>query len=128
MENITIIGAGIVGLATAYKASLKFPEAKITILEKENKIATHQTGNNSGVIHSGIYYQPGSLKALNCTNGYRQLLDFCDNHNVEYDICGKLIVATSDDELPQLDKLFSRGLENGLIRLKISESPGNKRN
>jgi (S)-2-hydroxyglutarate dehydrogenase len=117
--NITIIGAGIVGLATAYKASLKFPEANIIILEKESKIAAHQTGNNSGVIHSGIYYQPGSLKALNCINGYRQLLDFCDSHNIKYEICGKLIVATKEEELVQLDKLYNRGIENGLSGLRI---------
>ncbi|MGE5356971.1 MAG: L-2-hydroxyglutarate oxidase [Deltaproteobacteria bacterium] len=120
--QILVIGAGIVGLATAYKASLKFPEAKITILEKENKIASHQTGNNSGVIHSGIYYQPGSLKALNCINGYRQLLSFCDNFNIEYDICGKLIVATCDDEITQLEKLYLRGIENGLHGLRVLNS------
>ncbi|MBK7094845.1 MAG: L-2-hydroxyglutarate oxidase [Saprospiraceae bacterium] len=117
--NITIIGAGIVGLATAYKASLKFPDSNIIILEKESKIAAHQTGNNSGVIHSGIYYQPGSLKALNCINGYRQLLDFCDSHNIKYEICGKLIVATKEEELIQLDKLYSRGIENGLSGLRF---------
>ena len=99
--KITIIGAGIVGLATAYKASIKYPDAKILIIEKEKSIAAHQTGNNSGVIHSGIYYKPGSLKAKNCLNGYHQLLDFCDKENIQYDICGKLIVASDESELKE---------------------------
>ncbi len=119
--TIAIIGAGIVGLATAYKASLKYPEAKIIILEKEKSIAAHQTGNNSGVIHSGIYYKPGSLKAKNCLNGYQQLLDFCDKENIQYDICGKLIVATDESELKELDNLYNKGLKNGLTGLKILE-------
>lgn len=117
--KITIIGAGIVGLASAYKASLKYPEAQIIIIEKENSIASHQTGNNSGVIHSGIYYKPDSLKAKNCSNGYRQLLDFCDKEKIQYDICGKLIVATHDSELQELDNLYNKGLQNGLTGLKI---------
>jgi (S)-2-hydroxyglutarate dehydrogenase len=117
--TITIIGAGIVGLASAYKASLKYPEAKIIIIEKENSIAAHQTGNNSGVIHSGIYYKPGSLKAKNCLNGYLQLLNFCDKEKIQYDICGKLIVATHDSELKELDNLYNKGLQNGLTGLKI---------
>lgn len=117
--KITIIGAGIVGLASAYKASLKYPEAQIIIIEKENSIASHQTANNSGVIHSGIYYKPDSLKAKNCSNGYRQLLDFCDKEKIQYDICGKLIVATHDSELQELDNLYNKGLQNGLTGLKI---------
>lgn len=117
--KITIIGAGIIGLATAYKASLKYPDSKITILEKEKSVSQHQTGNNSGVIHSGIYYKPGSLKAINCSNGYRQLLEFCDKENIEYDICGKLIVATDKSELKELEILFNKGLQNGLKGLKI---------
>ena len=118
MNQITIIGAGITGLATAYKASLKFPGAKIRIIEKENRIAAHQTGNNSGVIHSGIYYQPGSLKARNCIEGYSQLLEFCDKENIEYDICGKIIVATDESQLKLLDDLYERGEKNGLKGLK----------
>ena len=118
MTQITIIGAGIIGLATAYKASLKFPGAKIRIIEKENRIAAHQTGNNSGVIHSGIYYKPGSLKARNCIKGYSQLLEFCERENIEYDICGKIIVATDSSQLDSLDALYERGKKNGLEGLK----------
>ncbi len=118
MEDIIIIGGGIVGLATALKIKESRPDLKLKVLEKESGPARHQTGNNSGVIHSGIYYKPGSLKAVNCTNGYRMLLDFCDRHNVTYDICGKIIVATKPEELPALEKLFIRGNENGLTGLK----------
>ncbi len=118
MKKICIIGAGIVGLATAYKLSRKYPEAEISIIEKEKDVAQHQTGRNSGVIHSGIYYTPKSLKAENCKNGYRQLMQFCDENEVAYDICGKLIVATSEEELPTLKMLYDRGSENGLEDLK----------
>ena len=96
----TIIGAGIVGLASAIKIKEKQPEARILVIEKENGVAYHQTGNNSGVIHSGIYYKPNSLKALNCRRGYDLLLKFCDENNVSYDICGKIIVATTENEVP----------------------------
>lgn len=113
-KRIIIIGGGIVGLATAYQLQKKKPDYKITILEKENKVAAHQTGHNSGVIHSSIYYKPGSLKANNCRWGYDLLLEFCDENGIEYDICGKLIVATSEEEVPRLEKLFERGKENGL--------------
>ncbi|QGY43931.1 L-2-hydroxyglutarate oxidase [Maribellus comscasis] len=116
--DITIIGGGIVGLATGLKLKEEYPDLKIIILEKEDKIARHQTGNNSGVIHAGVYYKPGSLKALNCRNGYQQLLDFCDRENVKYDLCGKLIVATGKEELLRLENLFQRGKENGLDKIK----------
>jgi L-2-hydroxyglutarate oxidase len=112
-----IIGAGIVGLATAMKLIEKIPEAKVLIIEKESGVAKHQTGNNSGVIHSGIYYKPGSLKAVNCRNGYKMLIDFCDEHKVKYDLCGKVIVATSEPEVEQLETIYNRGLENGLENL-----------
>lgn len=117
-NNTIIIGAGIVGLASALKILEREPSAKITILEKEDDICKHQTGNNSGVIHSGIYYKPGSLKAVNCRKGYRQLLDFCDKHNVNYDICGKVIVAANKEELPYLDTIYQRGVQNGLENLR----------
>ncbi len=117
-HDIIIIGAGIVGLASALKILEKNPKLKLLILEKENDIAKHQTGNNSGVIHSGIYYKPGSLKAVNCRKGYHQLLNFCNENDVEFDICGKVIVATSEDQHSQLDKLFERGEANGLENLK----------
>jgi L-2-hydroxyglutarate oxidase len=118
-KDITIIGAGIVGLATAYKILEKYPGKQICILEKEGEVSRHQTGNNSGVIHSGIYYKPGSLKAKNCTYGYSLLLNFCDQNNIEYDICGKIIVAVEDLEIPGMELLYNRGIENGLKGLKL---------
>lgn len=116
--NIIIVGAGIVGLATGLKTLEKNPDLKILIIDKEDEVAKHQTGNNSGVIHSGIYYKPGSLKAINCRSGYDMLLKFCDEHNVKYDIYGKVITATNEEQLPYLDKLYERGIENGLTGLK----------
>lgn len=117
--DIIVVGAGIVGLASALKILEKNPSLKLLLLEKEDSIAKHQTGNNSGVIHSGIYYKPGSLKATNCLNGYKMLLEFCDKQNVKYDICGKVIVATSDKEIPYMKNLYERGIQNGLTGLKI---------
>lgn len=120
--DVTVIGAGIVGLATAYKLLQFSPSLKICILEKEKGVAFHQTGHNSGVIHSGIYYKPGSLKAVNCINGYRLLLEFCDENKIPYDICGKIIIATEEKELIQLQTLYERGIANGLDGTKfISE-------
>jgi len=116
--DIIIVGAGIVGLATAYKILEKDPSKKILMLEKESGVSKHQTGNNSGVIHSGIYYKPGSLKATNCKRGYKYLIDFCDKNNVPYDLCGKVIVAVTESEIPQLEKIYERGVENGLENLK----------
>jgi len=120
MKNFDIIiaGAGIVGLATAYKLIEKKPELKICVIEKEDSVSKHQTGNNSGVIHSGIYYKPGSLKATNCRRGYKMLLDFCDENNIPYDICGKVIIATNEEEIPRLNNLYERGKQNGLQGLK----------
>ena len=121
--DITIIGAGIVGLASAYKILEKKPALKILIVEKEDDICKHQTGNNSGVIHSGIYYKPGSLKALNCRKGYKMLLDFCNANDISYNICGKVIVAVEDEQIPDMENLYNRGIENGLDGLrKISKS------
>jgi L-2-hydroxyglutarate oxidase len=117
--DYTVVGAGIVGLSTAYKLQLKYPDAKILVLEKENKPAYHQTGRNSGVIHSGIYYKPGSLKARTCVGGYKQLVEFVKEFDVEHDICGKLIVATTDEEVQRLPGIFKRGEENGLTGLRI---------
>lgn len=117
-NDVVIIGGGIVGLASALQLKIKNPDLKLVLLEKENALAKHQTGNNSGVIHSGIYYKPGSLKAANCINGYNRLLQFCDEEGIQYDLCGKIIVATKKEELPQLDKLFERGQQNGLQNLK----------
>lgn len=116
--DIIIIGAGLVGLATAYQTKLKNPDSKILILEKENDVALHQSGHNSGVIHSGIYYKPGSLKAKNCIEGYNSIINFAEKHGIKYDLCGKIIVATSQEELPLLDNIYKRGVENGLQNLK----------
>jgi L-2-hydroxyglutarate oxidase len=116
--DIIIIGGGIVGLATALRLLESKPDLKLAILEKEDGVARHQTGHNSGVIHSGIYYKPGSLKALNCLNGYRQLIEFCDRENIKYQLCGKLIVATLQEELPILENIYKRGIENGLEKIR----------
>jgi L-2-hydroxyglutarate oxidase len=121
-NDVIIIGAGIVGLATGVNLIEKHPGIKVLILEKEGEVAAHQTGHNSGVIHSGIYYKPGSLKATNCRRGYRKLINFCNENEIEYDLCGKVIVATRDDELPYLETLYKRGAENGLENLKLLTS------
>lgn len=116
--DIIVVGGGIVGLATTYQLLFQKPNLKILILEKENDVAMHQTGNNSGVIHSGIYYKPGSLKAKNCRDGYERLIQFCENENIKYELCGKVIVATDEKELPNLENLYQRGLQNGLSKIK----------
>lgn len=110
--DITIVGGGIVGAATAYKIQLKFPNLKILLIEKENRLASHQTGHNSGVIHSGLYYKPGSAKAKNCLSGRHQLVKFAKEHQIKHDVCGKVIVAVEDRELPFMDKIFQNGLAN----------------
>ncbi len=117
-KSMIIIGAGIVGLAAALKIKEKHPDVNVRILEKENDIALHQTGNNSGVIHSGIYYKPGSLKALNCRKGYSMLLDFCTKHSINFEICGKLIIAVNQKQLPYLETVYERGIQNGLSGLR----------
>lgn len=110
--DFIVVGGGIVGSATAYKLSRKHPESSIALIEKESDLASHQTGRNSGVIHSGIYYKPGSLKALNCLEGRKQLVEFAIRHEVEHDICGKLILATKPEELDLLHAIYERGLKN----------------
>jgi len=110
--DYVVIGGGIVGSATAYKLSLKFPDKKIALIEKEQELGSHQTGRNSGVIHSGIYYKPGSLKAENCRIGREQLVAFSKKNNIEHQICGKIIVATNASEIPILDAIFEKGIEN----------------
>lgn len=114
-----MVGGGIVGLASAYKLQLRFPEKTIAVLEKEKALADHQTGNNSGVIHSGIYYKPGSYKAKNCVEGRRELVKFAQEHGITHDVCGKLIVAVTPDEVERLDGIYRRGLENGIEDMKI---------
>jgi len=118
-SDVIIIGGGIVGLATALQLKQQNSNLNIIVIEKESELAKHQTGNNSGVIHSGIYYKPGSLKATNCIHGYNLLIDFCRKHEVPFDLCGKIIVATEEKELPLLQNLFTRGQQNGLSNLKM---------
>jgi len=117
--DLTIIGGGIVGLATALKIGAAHPRARLLILEKEAELARHQTGHNSGVIHSGLYYRPESVKARSCVTGRKALIEFCDRHDVPYEICGKVVVATSAEELPRLEELYRRGLANGLEGLAM---------
>lgn len=117
MQDVIIIGGGIVGMATALRIKQQRPDLTVTVLEKENRVAAHQTGHNSGVIHSGLYYKPGSLKATNCIRGYEMLLRFCQEEGVPYELCGKIVVATKPDELPQLETLYQRGLQNGLSQI-----------
>ena len=112
--DATIIGGGIVGLATAYQFTRRFPNRIVVILEKENRLAEHQTGHNSGVLHSGIYYKPGSAKAKNCRDGKIAMQQFCEQHGIEFEICGKVIVATEEFELPWLQNIYERGVANGV--------------
>ena len=112
--DVCIIGGGIVGLATAYRLSEKHPGKRIVILEKESRVAVHQTGHNSGVLHSGIYYKPGSLKATNCRTGKLAMEAFCEKEGIDHDICGKVIVALDDEEIPRMEKIHERGQANGV--------------
>lgn len=115
--DIAIIGGGIVGMATAMELSLS-TDSSIVVIEAEDKLAAHQTGNNSGVIHSGLYYKPGSLKAINCVKGRDLLYEFCEKHEIYYERCGKVVIAVTEDEIPNLDKLEERGSANGLKGIK----------
>jgi len=112
--DIVVVGGGIVGLASAYKITLSHPDIRIAVLEKENRLAAHQTGHNSGVIHSGLYYKPGSNKAKTCARGRKELVAFAKKYRIPYKICGKIIVATDTKELPSLEKIFRNGKENGI--------------
>jgi L-2-hydroxyglutarate oxidase LhgO len=112
--DIIVIGGGIVGLASAYKINLRFPDLNILVLEKEPQVAAHQTGHNSGVIHSGLYYKPGSYKAKNCVDGRRELVRFASEHKIPHDVCGKIVVATDPAELPHMNRVFNNGLQNGV--------------
>lgn len=112
--DITIVGGGIVGAATAYKIQTHFPSLKILLIEKEKQLAGHQTGHNSGVIHSGLYYKPGSKKAKNCVEGRKELVAFAKEHKIAHDVCGKIVVATDEKELPHMEKIFNNGVANNI--------------
>ncbi len=118
--DVAIVGGGIVGLATAYRISQRLPAVRIVLLEKESELAHHQTGHNSGVLHSGIYYKLGSLKATNCRAGKAAMQRFCQEHGIPFKLCGKVIVATEDAERPKLQSIFERGLANGVDCAMIS--------
>ena len=113
-QQVAIVGGGIVGLATAWQLSQRYPQLRILVIEKESEVGAHQTGHNSGVLHSGIYYKPGSLKALNCRTGKQAMERFCAEHGVPYDICGKVVVAVDEAELPALQRIYERGQQNGV--------------
>ena len=116
--DVAIVGGGIVGLATALHFLQSRPDQTVVVLEKESDVALHQTGRNSGVIHSGLYYKPGSLKAALCLDGYRRLLDFCSEFDIPHEICGKVVIATNEQQLAQLNELERRGTSNGLRDLR----------
>jgi (S)-2-hydroxyglutarate dehydrogenase len=120
--DVAIIGGGIVGLATARGLLERFPSLSLVLCEKESELGTHQTGHNSGVIHSGIYYKPGSYKAKLCVEGARLAVEFCDAHGIKYDRCGKVIVATSQEEIPRLRTLHERGIANGVPGVTMIEA------
>jgi (S)-2-hydroxyglutarate dehydrogenase len=117
--DIIIVGGGIVGLGTAIKLLTSRPGTRVLVIEKESEVGKHQTGNNSGVIHSGLYYKPGSLKAKNCIHGYNLLIAFCRENDIPFELCGKIVVATDEAELPLLKNLFDRGHQNGLTGFKM---------
>ena len=119
--DIAVIGGGIVGLSFAMQASERFPRLRVVVLEKEAGVARHQTGHNSGVIHSGVYYKAGSLKARLCVAGAREVVEFCSRHGIPYEVCGKLIVATNSEEIARLDVLLAQGVANGLEGLRLLE-------
>lgn len=118
-RSFVVIGGGIVGLSTAHRLAQRHPGAQVTVVEKEAELALHQTGRNSGVIHSGLYYVPGSMKARTCRDGRAELLEFAKEHGIAFDQCGKVVVATTDDELPRLDALAERGVANGVSLVRI---------
>ena len=112
--DVAVIGGGIVGLATAYQFTQQYPGRRVVVLEKEPDLAHHQTGHNSGVLHSGIYYKPGSMKAINCRAGKKAMEEFCATEGIAYEICGKVIVAVDGSELPALARIYERGQANGV--------------
>src|SRR5216684_9038591 len=117
--DIVIVGGGVVGLAVALEITRRLPHLRLLLLEKEDQVARHQSGHNSGVIHSGVYYKPGSLKARLCVAGAAEMIAFCREHDIPHKVCGKVIVATSEEELPRLEELRRRGKANGVIGLRL---------
>jgi L-2-hydroxyglutarate oxidase len=130
MENnefdVIVVGGGIVGLAAAYKINVKYPNKKVLVLEKEKEVGPHQTGHNSGVIHSGLYYKPGSYKARNCVDGRRELVAFAKEHHIKHDICGKIVVATDELELAHMNRVFNNGVANGVEGIEKIDAKGIK--
>src|SRR5438132_8412319 len=118
-QHLIIVGGGIVGLATAFKLGRRLPGARITVLEKEPAVGRHQSSHNSGVLHCGLYYQPGSTKARLAVSGIQEMIVFCREHNIPHEVCGKLVVAVEESELPRLNALHERGRQNGLQGLKL---------
>src|SRR5258705_9894202 len=112
--RIVVVGGGIVGLATAWRLGQRFPGCQVTVLEKEAAVGLHQSTHNSGVLHCGLYYKPGSRKARLAVRGIRQMIEFCRSHSIAHEVCGKVVVATDDEEVPRLKTLFERGTQNGL--------------
>jgi L-2-hydroxyglutarate oxidase len=122
--DVIVIGAGLVGLSSAFELAKLYPGLKIGVLEKDAQISAHQSGRNSGVIHSGIYYKPGSLKAKNCIRGRELLINFAREHRLQYNICGKIIVATEEGQLQQLKNIYSYGIQNGLLEIELVDASG----
>src|SRR3981081_4640994 len=120
--DIVVIGGGIVGLSTAMQACRQFPKLRLLLVEKEDRVARHQSGHNSGVIHSGVYYKPGRLKARRCVGGPAEMVAFCREHDIPHKVCGKVIVATTEEELPRLEELRRRGDANGVIGSRLVSS------
>ena len=120
--DLVVVGGGIVGLATAYQFTRRCPGKRVAVLEKEDRVAVHQTGHNSGVLHSGIYYKPGSLKAINCRAGKKAMEAFCAAEGIAHEICGKVIVAVTDADLQSLQRIFERGQANGIRCSMIDKS------
>ena len=119
--DVAVVGGGIVGLATAYQVTRQYPGRRVVVLEKETELAHHQTGHNSGVLHTGIYYKPGSMKAVNCRAGKQAMEEFCAAEGISYEICGKVIVAVDESELPALERIYERGQANLVSCTKIDK-------
>ena len=117
-DRIVVVGGGVIGLATAWRIGQRFPDAQVTVLEKEADVGRHQSGHNSGVLHAGLYYKPGSSKARLAVRGIRQMIAFCREHSIAHEVCGKVVVATSEEEIPRLNNLLDRGTANGLQGLR----------